>query len=462
MAGQIIQPAPSLVNPSTVVAEKVANLAVPATATTVWDKLQNKQELAITPPMSGGMSTSFNNTPGTTKLQSLSTRLADNSRYKLDLPNLEGRPKQGIATAMQEVDGGRGSGAQKGNTVYVDDKNFPVTLKEIIGSRMLTAEQLQKASIQNVKKLFRVGLNSTNHKGSASVGTAEENEELYYMAQRMMIEGFIRGVDITKELEKQGGLNIAIRNVSFNANPTRNLGLNVSGPGMDSINFNAKFWRGASEAEKYTLFLHELGHGLLNRPELGSELKYDIMGDGPRGVAKRMMSSKEMYNKILNDHFADATNKGTIAIAKLEAGKGTSNFDPSWFPQLSGEQVATVQGGSYDPNASGGNSSPDYSGLMNDNFAKLSSMLQAQQAAQMASMQDFQQQQEMMNIMNNMPAPQATNTIDSSSSGPSMAAQASSALIQGVGGIDTTGFAQQIANLESGSTTSAGNLLASG
>ncbi len=465
--GKILGPTPNLVNPSTVVAEKVANIASPASASSIWDKLGAKSGTSTTAPkLSGGMTALSPGTYGTSKLQHLSTQLADNERYKNPLPHLAGRPKQGIATAMQEVAGGIGAGAHKGNTVFVDDKNWPVTLKEIIGSRMLTQEQLKKASIDNVKKMFSVGLNSGRHQGSASVGTKEENEELYYMFQRMMLEGFVRGVDISDEIEKRGGLNIAIRDVSFNKNAKNNIGLHSTGPTGSSINFNSRHWRKMSEMEKYTLFMHEVGHGLLRRPELGAEQKYDIMGDGPYGVAKRLMSSKETYNAILNDHFGSANNKGTIAMAaSLKNGPKISEFDPSWFPQLSGEQVK-IDGGNYNPGTStqpGKDYSEDFKN-MDTRFDAISKMLEVQNAQMAQQAQMMEQQQEMMQIQS------VDTTMDPSSVGQ---AQLTAPQIAGGGGgimggamggpIDTTGFAQQLQSLGSGGGSGmGGNLLASG
>jgi hypothetical protein len=466
--GKILGPTPNLVNPVSVTAEKVANIASPASATSMWDKLAAKQGVPSTAPkMAGGMTALGAGTYGTSKLQHLSTQLANNDRYKNPLPNTMGRPQQGIASAMQEVAGGRGAGANKGNTVFVDDANWPVTLKEIIGSRMLTQQQLQAASIDNVKKLFTTGLNSGRHQGSLSVGTSKEHEELYYMAQRMIIEGMVRGVDITKAIKERGGLNIAIRNVSFNKNADGNIGLHSTGPSGSSINFNARHWRKMSEMEKYTLFMHEMGHGLLWQPEKDRSA-YGIMGDGPYGVAKKLMSSKEAYNSILNYHFSSRGQKGLTAIAKTEAGKGTSDFDPAWFPQLSGEQVK-IDGGNYDPGSSSGNAADpekdytkDFEGV-NSRFDAISKMLESQNAqmAQQAAM--MEQQQEMMQIQS------VDTTIDPSSvdsvslSAPQTAGGGGGGMGGAMGGaIDTTGFAQQLQALGSGGLGQGGNLLSSG
>lgn len=461
--GKILGPTPNLVNQSTVVAEKVANIASPASSVSIWDKLGAKSGTTTSAPrMSGGMTAMSPGTYGTSKLQHLSTQLADNERYKNPLPNLAGKPKQGIASAMQEVSGGIGAGAHKGNTVFVDDKNWPVTLKEIIGSRMLTQEQLKKASIDNVKKMFSVGLNSGRHQGSASVGTKEENEELYYMFQRMMIEGFVRGVDISDEIEKRGGLNIAIREVSFNKNAKNNIGLHSTGPTGSSINFNARHWRKMSEMEKYTLFMHEVGHGLLRRPELGAEHKYDIMGDGPYGVAKRLMSSKETYNAILNDHFGSANNKGTIAMAaSLKNGPKTAEFDPSWFPQLSGEQVK-IDGGNYNPGTATEPGSKDYSEdfkNLETRFDSISKMLEVQNNQMEMQAQMMQQQQEMMQIQS------VDTSIDEGGVGqvqlsaPSISAGvAASGAAMMSGGEGTNAFAAQLQSLGSGNGQGGGLL----
>jgi hypothetical protein len=156
---------------------------------------------------------------------------------------------------------------------------------------------------------------------------------------------------MTDAIKKRGGLNIAIRNVSFNENAKNNLGLHSTGKGGSSINFKASAWNKMNEAEKYTLFMHEVGHGLLWQPEKDKDV-YGIMGDGPYGVSKKLMSSKQEYNRLLDHHFSTRGNKGVTAIARTSPGKGTDQFDPSWFPQLSGEQVK-IDGGNYSPGTGG-------------------------------------------------------------------------------------------------------------
>lgn len=500
MAGEVKSPMPNMVTPSAVVAEKVANIAAPASSNTMWDQLGANKTVA--PPISGGYSTSVPTPAGTSKLMQMSTKLtASNDKYRgfgtaaqqkttplkttaginhsghKHGPSGECMDGSSISSAeWQEVAGGRGAGMNKGNTVFVDDKNWPVTLKEIIGSRMLTREQLEKASIQNVKKLISVGNPHyiRNSKERAN-GTKEENEELYYMFQRMMLEGFIRGVDITKEIGKQGGLDISIKEAPLAKNPN-NIGLSQTISGMDQVGFNSRFWRNANEAERYQLFMHEIGHNLLNRSHASDE--GDIMKSGGTiRNAKYLMKSKDSYNAMLNEHFGSATNKGTIAIARNKAGTGTDQFDPSWFPQLSGEAVK-VGGGQYDPGLSqggdGGSSGPDYSTYfdsLNKGLEAFRAHNQQQLDAMNAMMQtNFQQQQAQMNqamtlnALNSMPGAGANPMagVMGGASSAMMPGQTMAAGQLGLGGFDTGGFASALGHLEDGDTEEEGGNLASG
>lgn len=455
--GQIKSPMPNMVKPEMVIAEKVANIASPATSQTMWDKLGGGSK-AEAPRMSGGLSSMINTPAGTSKLQGLTKNLTlDNERYSSNLPNLSGPVKKGPGTAMQfrgqeQVSGGKGAGAQKGGTVFVDDQNWPVTLKEVIGSRMLSTAQLQKASIENVKKLISTGKpHYLRSSAERSVGSKDENEELAYMFQRMMLEGFVRGVDITKEIEKQGGLDISIKTAPLAANP-RNIGLSQTIPGVDQVGFNSKFWRGANEAEKYQLFMHEIGHSLLNRNH--AEDEGDVMKSGGTvRNAKYLMKSKDAYNSMLNEHFSSSTNKGTIAIAKLSEGKGTNEFDPSWFPQLSGEAVK-VGGSGYTPGSSQASANENSDNATSDpadtSFNKDFEAFRADNQAQLNQMQESINQSMQYNAINSIPQSSGSATITAGGGGGGSGFGGfGPTMTSGSGNVDLSNnsFASGIANL---------------
>lgn len=367
--GNIKSPVPNLVTPEQMIANSVANSVVPATSYNIFDQIA-----AVSPngdvrnemPASTGYASTMSEPRGTTSLKALQNQLVSETRPELAartglaLPNLAKGPERGIATSAkkralspqeyaQQVEGGVGDAARAGDTRFVDDKGWPVSLKQILGSRLLSPEMLKKADIRNVQKLIKV-----------SGGTAQQNQEMQYMFQRMMLEGFIRGVDITKELEKQGGLHITVGNYET-------IGVHKSsGYGTSKIIFQRKWWDSKSDADKYTLFLHEVGHSLLNASHENnrSQKKKD-----PNRIMTPIYAGSVLrnYDKLMDQFFSEST--GINRFKVQDFGKPAA-YDAAGYPALSGidSGYAPGQGGQGNNGGNGpvpGADNPNYFGGTN-------------------------------------------------------------------------------------------------
>lgn len=333
--GSIKTPVPNLVTPEQMIANNIANTIVPATSYNIFDEIaaaSPNPDVRQTMPASTGYASTMSEPQGTTSLKALQNQLVSETRPELAvrtglaLPNLAKGPERGIATSAKkramspqeyanQVEGGVGDAARAGDTRFVDDKGWPVTLKQILGSRLLSPEMLKKADIRNVQKLIKV-----------SGGTAQQNQEMQYMFQRMMLEGFIRGVDITKELEKQGGLHITVGNYET-------IGVHKSsGYGTSKIIFQRKWWDSKSDADKYTLFLHEVGHSLLNASHENnrSQKKKD-----PNRIMTPIYAGSVLrnYDKLMDQFFSEST--GINRFKVTDFGKPAA-YDAAGYPALSG------------------------------------------------------------------------------------------------------------------------------
>ena len=329
---KIKEDAPDLVTPQMMIADRIAGIAMPSAGASIWEALG--KAYGISAKSSGGLGARFS-TPGRTKrIKKIKNRLLDQftrgeeaNRFGVRLPSLGslGPPQRGIATAGKfrnlpeeeyeelAVDGGVGDAANDGDTQYVDDKGWPVTLKQILGSRLLTSEMYEKASIQNVNKLINV-------RG----GTQAQNEEMKYMFQRMMLEGFIRGVDITKELERQGGIDITVGKYET-------IGVHKYVNGQPTVIFKDSWWNSKGDADKYTLFLHEVGHSLLNAHHENdrSQKKKD-----PSRLMTPIYAGSVLrdYDNLMDGLFKESTSYNRINVQEQSS---PQQFDPSWFPALS-------------------------------------------------------------------------------------------------------------------------------
>lgn len=306
-------------------ASRVAAIHFPTTANSVFDKMRQAQldmygnyGLANDPRQrfqAGGGFTSMADPESTQKMKK--RQIAS-----VSLPSLGEADYDNVPGLVSRTAGG--------NTKFVDDKEFPVTLSQILGSRMLSQEQLRAASIQNVSQMFNVH------------GAKDENEkqEIYYMFQRMMLEGFIRGVDITRDIPKQKAFDVTISDNDLRTQKV--IGLST----QRGVKLRGSFWRNKDDASKMALFYHEIGHELMNKPHEGS----GMMKSGGNSISARTFkSTKEAYNAYMNDFFDASNSRGFEHLRTPVHKDQEAKYNPSWFPSVTG-----VEGG-YMP--SGGASS---------------------------------------------------------------------------------------------------------
>ena len=352
-------------------ASRLANLAIPSSANSIFSKIQEVHAKRYGMGSSMGMATDprqwfMSNNPFTEQISiglgsTMSLRDAQNrieretrtelaNRSGVSLPQYMAPLKKGIATADQhrfcdhehgvELNQESLSNIQEQRTIsnnrYVQDQRWPVTLNQILGSKMLTPQQLKAASIQNIGNYL-----------SVQGGTAEEKAEMHYMFQRMMLEGFIRGVDITKDFKGNGGrngkLNINLIGGSTVKSNANNIGLSTQ---TGTVKFNVDYMRRNDDNVKLSLFYHEIGHELLNKEHASAE---GIMKSGGSNRAgKNLLKSEASYNAIMNQLF---TTNGQLSNGakhlKIPVNRGIeAQYDPSWYPS------ATGQGTGYDPGSS--------------------------------------------------------------------------------------------------------------
>lgn len=336
--GQIKRAPINLVKAAHVVASRVAGIVAPNTTNSVFDALREQQfrrggglGMASDPRKYFKSDSSFYaKTDMTMRMQEQQARFSPKtSRNTMFLPN-QYPARQGVATPvgsnqesitadefMNTLNGWQSqvagapsgsAGAVSGNTQYVDDNGWPVTLAGIIGSKMLSPAQLKAASIQNVSSMINV-----------SGGNATQRTELQYMFQRMVLEGFVRGVDITKEVAKQGGVNISLKSAIGTAGLT--IGISDMGLGQN-VSFLQSWWDGHADPDKYTLFLHEIGHNLLGEYHHSNSV---MASPYPGSVIKNG------YDSMLNELFSSSQTGNKVPIVNNQ----TPVYDQSWYPELS-------------------------------------------------------------------------------------------------------------------------------
>lgn len=341
-------------------AGRLANLAIPSTANSIFADLQKSHIRrfgmnfgAATDPRKFFMEANafsdqikLGNT-STMSIQDAQNRIERETRTELanrmgaKLPQFIAPIRKGIATAQQQVGDIQEQRTTGSNSMYVEDARWPVTLNQILGSKMLTPDQLKRASIQNIGSYLNV-----------VGGTQTERAEMHYMFQRMMLEGFIRGVDITRDFKSAGAggrnpkLTIhLVEGSTVKSNPN-NIGLSTQ---TGTVKFDVSYMRKQNDNVKMSLFYHEIGHELLDKEHSSAE---GIMkSGGSYRAGQNLLKSTASYNNIMNQLFSlngklsDGSKNLRIPVNKNQ----NATYDPSWFPSASG------QANGYDP-GTGGNS----------------------------------------------------------------------------------------------------------
>lgn len=369
-------------SPLALLAGRIANMAIPATANSIFSDIQKSHIRrfgqnfgAATDPRAFFMqSNAFSDQikvglGSTMSLLDAQNRIDRETRTELAnrtgnrLPQFQSSLKVGIASSTKKIadTAKHNSGAHDPstcavcqeqwngniqqqrttgtNSMYVEDSRWPVTLNQILGSKMLTPDQLKRASIQNISSYMNV-----------TGGTQTERAEMYYMFQRMMLEGFIRGVDITRDFKTAGAggrnpkLNVVLVGGSTVASNPNNIGVSTQ---TGTVKFNVDYMRRNNDNVKMSLFYHEIGHELLNKEHSSAE---GIMKSGGSNRAgQSLLKSTASYNSIMSQLFTTGgslSNGARHLSIPVNRNQNTS-YDPSWFPSANG------QTNGYDPGTGG-------------------------------------------------------------------------------------------------------------
>lgn len=242
----------------------------------------------------------------------------------------EGDHSQCMHGSTSAVGSGGGMAASDGNPT-VDDRGWTVNLSQIVGSGLLSQQQLQTANINNVYSMINAD----------GMGDTEKREMAYYL-QRFILEGYIRGVDVVREIKAQNGgkINIGLRGTVC--------GGGADGCGDSSTNtttFRAAWWRNSTDKLKLALFYHEIGHTLLNRPHNGA---YSIMKGRPYSydqITDRWQSNNE-YKTLMDELFRNNNNSRVASSIQ----RGNIPLNQAMSILNGGGPISTTPNNPNDPN----------------------------------------------------------------------------------------------------------------
>lgn len=200
------------------------------------------------------------------------------------------------------------------------------SLAQTIGSGMLSQAQLQAASYQNVYSLIKMG-----------AGTEEDHRTAAFLLQRMALEGYVRGVDVLRQLKDSGGLHYSVGSPRCGYSCG---GWDGSGPFVD---MNSGGY--GSDVALLNIFYQETGHALgqlvHTRGLMAGSYQYsDLTG---QTVAN--------YSQWLDMYFQDV---GKVRFTPTRGDVNAADFikqHPDWYPSLSG--VAIPPGGGTGPGPGG-------------------------------------------------------------------------------------------------------------
>lgn len=332
---------PIRVGAAQILASRVANIVLPQRAASIFPKLLERQKLRYgenygmaTPPSNGGLSESMTVGPSTRGMkdrQSLNTfdTRADLIRQQsglqpLTIQQMSPRPGRGSPTGVRDgalapasMNPRLSATASPAGAETVDDSGWPVTLTQILGSRVLSAEQLQAASYGNVYAMIAAG----------SKGLSEQNhQEAAYLMQRMILEGYIRGVDIVRDIQKENGGKVPLSIFTFNQGSTIGWG------GGGNVQLDANYWNSVDDAGKLALFYHEMGHELLDISGVQEHTNGGIMNP----IVMSSSQIKANYTSLMDSFFKLGDSNRFTPTAQNVDVNALLQAHPDWFPSVTG------------------------------------------------------------------------------------------------------------------------------
>ncbi len=230
-------------------------------------------------------------------------------------------PREGIASA-------RGAGMAAGNP-QVEDAGWGQTMAQMIGSGMLSQEQLQAASFSNVLSMMRV-----------DGGTDTDRREMAFYMQRMIMEGFVRGVDLVRDIKEDYGGSIRVQLTDGAVCGSYSTGIIGCG-GMGYTQLRNSSWQGMGDGAKLALFYHEVGHEMLNRTHKfvpSSLMGYDRFNNS-------WQKDAVVYDQLMDELYANANSVSrfnpTNGLTPAQADT-LMKANPDWFPSVSGADPSGI------------------------------------------------------------------------------------------------------------------------
>lgn len=355
--GKIKQRMPNMVAAANVIAARVAGMVAPNNANDIFSMLKEKvgdrfNSHKSIPRFSGFTSTGVaaENMSKTLKNQLISETRDDLAmRTGLKLPNLAYKPKTGIGTAMQtrpreqeqsefgdyQVD--RSQQQQTRESEMVDDAGWSLTLNQTVGSGMISAAQFKAASFDNVSAM--IGYRTEGFNGAqASQLSASQKKEMTYMLQRMILEGYVRGIDVPAMIKGMPG-----GKLDMSVSDGSGLGLGVAGHSV-GVMLDNTWWNKASDVDKIGLFYQEVGHALGVADHTRGLMK------GSDTIFSADSTAKDNYAKYVDWYFQDVKSESRYDVASSSNGalsaadaQALLSQNPSWIPSLEGGVIPTSQ-----------------------------------------------------------------------------------------------------------------------
>lgn len=214
------------------------------------------------------------------------------------------------------------AGGMRAGDPKIEDTGWGMTLAQVVGSGMLTQQQLQTASYSNVYSMIRL-----------EGGTEADKQEMAYMFQRMILEGYVRGYDLVRDVKEDYGGSIRIQLTDGAVCGTTSTGIIGCG-GMGYTQFRNSFWQNSGDGTKLALFFHEVGHEMANRGHaFGSQslMSYDYFNNS--------WVKGSTYDQLMDEYFRNSSNVsrvtpgGTLAtpqeIQQFLSGQGITGPIPN-------------------------------------------------------------------------------------------------------------------------------------
>lgn len=268
-----------------------------------------------------------------------------------------GAPRQGQASSYIGTQPSYAtSGGQRAGDPRVEDSGWGQTLAQIVGSGMLTQAQLQSASYANVSSMLRV-----------DGGSAADKQEMTYMLQRYILEGYVRGVDMVRDIKEDYGGSVRIQLTDGAVCGTTSTSIIGCG-GMGYTQFRNSFWQNAGDATKLALFYHEVGHEMLNRGHAFGQqslMSYDYFNNSwaKNGTLYKSLMD-ELYRNASGVSRFSPTGGATrdqinqwLANENLPPGNGPVGSPPGTPPSTTTTTNTQTTSFSYGPGGIGTNSS---------------------------------------------------------------------------------------------------------